>query len=43
MDSYKYRVEINPNVNYAIACYAKRSILKLLKFLSQSTVIETSC
>ena len=42
MDPYQYRVEINPNVNFAIACYADRSILKLLKFLSQSTVIETS-
>ena len=41
MDSYHYRVEINPNVNFAIACYAERSILKLLKFLLQSTVIET--
>ena len=40
MDPYQYRVEINSNVNFAIACYAKRSILKLLKFGSQSTVIE---
>ena len=42
MDLYQYRVEINPNVNFAIACYAERSILKLLGFGSQSTVIETS-
>ena len=41
MDPYKYRVEINPNVNFAIACYADRSILKLLGFGSQSTIIET--
>ena len=41
MDTYQYRVEINPNVNFAIACYAERSILKLLGFGSQSTVIET--
>ena len=30
MDPYQYRVEINPNVNFAIACYAERSILQLL-------------
>ena len=42
MDPYEYRVEINPNVNFAIACYAERSILKLLRYGSQSTVIETS-
>ena len=42
MDPYQYRVEINPNVNFAIACYAERSILKLLIIGSQSTVIETS-
>ena len=42
MDPYQYRVEINPNVNFAIACDADRSILKLLGFGSQSTVIETS-
>ena len=41
MDPYQYRFEINPNVNFAIACYAERSILKLLTFGSQSTVIET--
>ena len=41
MDPYQYRVEINPNVTFAIACYAEHSILKPLKFGSQSTVIET--
>ena len=42
MDVYQYRGEINPNVSFAIACYAERSILKLLGFGKQSTVIETS-
>ena len=32
MDLYQYRVEINLNMNFAIACYAERSILKLLGF-----------
>ena len=41
MEPYQYRVEINPNVNIAIACNAERSILKLLGFGSQSTVIKT--
>ena len=41
MDQYQYRVEINPNVTFAIACYAEHSILKLLGFGSQSTVIKT--
>ena len=41
MDPYQYRVDINPNVTFAIACYAEYSILKLLGFGSQSTVIET--
>ena len=41
MDPYQYRVEMNPNVNFAIACYAKRFIRKRLGFGSQSTVIET--
>ena len=41
MDPYQYRVEINLNVNFAIDCYAERSILKLLGFKSQSTAIET--
>ena len=42
MDFYQYRVGINLNLNFAIACYVERSILKLLRFGSQSTVIETS-
>ena len=42
MDPYQYRVEINPYVTNAIACYAEHSILKLLEIGSQSTVIETS-
>ena len=41
INPYQYRVEINPNVNFAIACYAERSILNQLGFGSQSTVIET--
>ena len=41
MDPYQCRVEINPNVTCAIVSYAKRSILKLLGFGSQSTFIET--
>ena len=41
MDFLEYRVEINLNVNFAIACYAECSILKLLGFKSQSTVIKT--
>ena len=41
MDPYQYRVEIHPSVNVAIACYAERSILKLFRFGSQSTVIAT--
>ena len=41
MDPYQYRIEINRNVTYAIAYYAEHSILKLLKFGSQSTVIGT--
>ena len=27
MDPYQYRVEINPNVTFAIACYAEHFIL----------------
>ena len=30
IDSYQYRVEINPNVNFAIDCNADRSILSLV-------------
>ena len=41
MDLYQYRVEINPNVTFAIACYSEHFIIKLLGFGSQSTVIET--
>ena len=41
MDPYQYRVAINPNVTFKIACYAEHSILKLIGFKSQSTVIET--
>ena len=41
MDPYQYRVEINLNVNFEIACKADRSIHKLLEFGSQSSVIET--
>ena len=37
---YQYRVEINPNVIFAIFCFAERSILKLLKFESQSKVMK---
>ena len=32
VNSYQYLVEINPNVTFAIACYADRSILKLLGY-----------
>ena len=41
MDPYQYQVKINPNVTFAIACYAEHSILKLLGFGSQFSVIET--
>ena len=41
INPYQYRDEINPNVTFEIACYAEHSILKLLGFVSQSTVIET--
>ena len=40
-DSYQYRVEFNPNEQFAIACYADRSILQLLGFGSQSSVQKT--
>ena len=40
INPYQYRVEINPNVNFAIACYAERFILKPLGFESQSILIE---
>ena len=38
IDSYQYRVEINPNEQFAIACYADRSILQRFGFGSQSIV-----
>ena len=41
IDSYQYRVEINPNKHFAIGCYAERSILLLLWFGSQSIVQKT--
>ena len=41
MDPYQYQVEINPNVTFAITTYAEHSILKLIGFKSQSTVIDT--
>ena len=42
IDTYQYRVEINPKEQFAIACYAERSILQLLGFGSQSIVQKTS-
>ena len=33
-------MEIKPNVTFAIGCYAENSILKLLGFGSQSTIIR---
>ena len=42
INPYQYHIEINPNVYFAIARYAKSSIFKLLRFKSQSSVIETS-
>ena len=41
INPYQYQVEINPNVNFAIACYAEHSIFKLLGFGSQSTGLQT--
>ena len=41
IDSNQYRVDINPNEQFAIACYAKRSILQLIAFGSQSIVHKT--
>ena len=40
-DIYQYRVEINPNVKFAIACYSERSVLQLLGFGSQTNVKQT--
>ena len=42
INPYQYQVEINPNVNFAIACYVERSIHKPLGFGSELTVIETT-
>ena len=41
IDSYQYRVEIDPNEQFAIAYYADRSILQLLGFGSQFIVQKT--
>ena len=41
IDSYQYRVEINSNKQFAIACFAKLSIIQLLGFGSQSIVQKT--
>ena len=40
-DIYQYRVEINPNVKFAIACYSERSVLQLLGLGSQTNVKQT--
>ena len=40
-DIYQYRVEINYNVKFAIACYSERSVLQLLGFGSQTNVKQT--
>ena len=37
-DIYQYRVEINPNVKFAIACYSERSVLQILGFGLQTNV-----
>ena len=34
----EYRVELNPNVKFAIACYAEHSVLQVLGFGSESTL-----
>ena len=41
-DIYQYRVKINPNIKFAIACYSKRSVLQQLGFGSQTKVKQTS-
>ena len=41
IDFYQYRVLINFTEQFAIACYAERSILQLLGFGSQSIVQKT--
>ena len=40
-DIYQYRVEINPNVKFAIACYSERSVLQQLGFGTQTNVKQT--
>ena len=40
-DIYQYRVEINTNVKFAIACYSERSVLQLLGVGSQINVTQT--
>ena len=40
-DIYQYRVEINPNLKFAIACYSERLVLQLLRFGSQTSVKQT--
>ena len=40
-DIYQYRVEINPNLKFAIACYSEQSVLQLLGFGSQTNVKQT--
>ena len=40
-DIYQYRVEISPNVKFAIACYSERSVLQLFCFRSQTNVKQT--
>ena len=41
IDSYQYRVKINPNKQFAIACYADRFILQLIGFGLQSILQKT--
>ena len=41
-DTYKYRLEINFNVHFAIASFGERTIFTLIGFGSQSTVIEAA-
>ena len=38
IDHHQYRVEINLNVKFAIACYSDRSVLQLFGFGSQAIV-----
>ena len=41
IDIYQFRVEINPTVKFAIACYSERSVLQFLGFGSQTNVKQT--